>query len=309
MINFLVLIAGLVLLVFCGDWLVRGGVSLAKRFHVSPLVIGVTIVSLGTSAPELVVSLNAALTGHPDISIGNVVGSNIANIALVLGVTAMILTIPVKRKTIWFDWSVMLLATLLFFLLGKDLVLSQIEGALFVALLAAYIVYSLVSSRKEMKANKPEPGAYNALTSIVIVLISIGGLVGGSKLLVMGASNIALNLGISERIISISVIAFGTSVPELATSVMAARRRELDISVGNLIGSNIFNVFGILGVTATVTDIPINLRTIDFDWFWMIGICLLLFIFMLPVKHAKITWWKGLVLLLVYVAYYYIIYS
>lgn len=309
MIDSLILIAGLALLVFSGDWLVRGGAALAKRFKVSPLVIGVTIVSLGTSAPELVVSLKAALSGHPDISIGNVVGSNIANLALVLGVTALIITIPVRKKTILFDWSVMLIGTLLFLLFAStNLNIERWEGFIFVGLLIAYILYSLISSRKEMKNEVAETPQYSVWISILIVILSVGGLVFGSDLLVSGASSIAIKLGVSERVISISVIAFGTSVPELATSVMAARRRELDISVGNLIGSNIFNIFGILGVTSVVTDIPVNQATLDFDWFWMIGICLLLFVFMQPIKNAKIRWWHGLILLSTYLAYYYMIY-
>jgi cation:H+ antiporter len=308
MLDVFILIGGLILLVFSGDWLVRGGASLAKRFKVSPLVIGVTIISLGTSAPELVVSLQAAVTHHPDISIGNVLGSNIANIALVLGVTALIIIIPVRRKTIWFDWSVMIFAALLFFVFASDLTLSLWEGIILVVFLIAYVLYSLISSRNAMKNTAPEIPPYALGLSIGIVIISILGLVLGSHFLVEGASNIAYKLGVSERVISISVIAFGTSVPELATSVMAARRKELDISVGNLIGSNIFNIFGILGITAIVTDIPVGKESLSIDWMWMMGIFLLLFVFMQPIKNARIRWWHGLVFLLIYVAYYYMIY-
>ncbi len=311
MINFLILIAGLIVLVFSGDWLVRGGVSLAKRFQISPMVIGITIISLGTSAPELVVSINAALSGHPDISIGNVIGSNIANIALVLGVTALIIKIPVKKKTIWFDWSVMVLASLLFFVFGQDLILSRVEGLTFMVLLVAYILLSLFSERMGLK-RKPEEEKnipLKTFPSILIITVSIAGLIFGSKLLVKGAENIAFQLGVSERVISISVIAFGTSVPELATSIMAAIRKELDISIGNLIGSNIFNLFGILGTTAVVTDIPINQASLDFDWLWMLGIFIVLFVFMQPVKRSKIVWWEGLTFIAIYFTYYYLIYT
>ncbi|MFO7878458.1 MAG: calcium/sodium antiporter [Bacteroidales bacterium] len=306
--DYALLLFGLVLLAFSGDWLVRGGSSLAKRFHVSPLVIGVTIISLGTSAPELVVSLNAALSGHPDISIGNVVGSNIANIALVLGLTALLISIPVSRKTIRMDWVVMMVATVLFFLFSLDGILQFYEGLIFVILLITYVLYSVRSSHAEMKGKIKQPSPYGTWLSFVIVLVSIGGLILGSNMLVNSASNIAIGWGVSERVISLSVIAFGTSVPELATSVMAAIRKELDISVGNLIGSNIFNIFGILGVTSLVTDIPVNEDVLKFDWFWMVGICLLLLVFMLPVKRARIRWWEGMIFLLVYFAYYYIIY-
>ncbi|MDA3910101.1 MAG: calcium/sodium antiporter [Bacteroidales bacterium] len=308
MIDVLILMGGLLLLVFSGDWLVRGGASLAKRFKVSPLVIGVTIISLGTSAPELVVSLQAAVTGHPAISIGNVLGSNIANIALVLGVTALIIVIPVRRKTILFDWSVMMFAALLFFIFASDFTLSLWEGIILIVFLVAYVLYSLISSRQAMKSAVPEIPPFSLGLSIGIVVISILGLVLGSHFLVEGASNIAYELGVSERVISISIIAFGTSVPELATSVMAARRKELDISVGNLIGSNIFNIFGILGITAIVTDIPVSKESLNIDWFWMVGIFLLLFVFMQPIKNSRIRWWHGLIFLLIYIAYYYMIY-
>jgi cation:H+ antiporter len=307
--EFALLLFGLILLAFSGDWLVRGGSSLAKRFHVSPLVVGVTIVSLGTSAPELVVSLNAALSGHPDIAVGNVVGSNIANIALVLGLTALLISIPVQRKTVRFDWLVMMVATVLFFLFSLDGNLAFYEGLLFVILLITYVLYSIRSSRVEMKNQVREASPFSAGLSFVIVVVSIGGLILGSNLLVNSASEIAIAWGVSERVISLSVIAFGTSVPELATSIMAAIRKELDISVGNLIGSNIFNIFGILGVTSIVTDIPVNDDVLKFDWFWMVGICLLLLVFMLPVKRARIRWWEGLIFLLAYLMYYFLIYT
>lgn len=308
-LQYLMLLLGLVLLAFSGDWLVRGGSSLAKRFHVSPMVIGVTIISLGTSAPELVVSLNAALSGHPDISIGNVVGSNIANIALVLGFTALLISIPVSRKTIRMDWVVMMVATVLFLLFSLDGALQFYEGLIFVILLIVYVLYAVRSSHAEMKGKIKQPSPYGTWLSLVIVLVSIGGLILGSNLLVNSASNIASGWGVSERVISLSVIAFGTSVPELSTSVMAAIRKELDISVGNLIGSNIFNIFGILGVTSLMKDIPVNEAILKFDWFWMVGICLLLLVFVLPGKHSRIRWWHGLMFLLAYFAYYYLIYT
>ncbi|MFO7790629.1 MAG: calcium/sodium antiporter [Bacteroidota bacterium] len=314
---YFLLLIGLVLLAFSGDWLVRGGSSLAKRFHVSPLVIGVTIVSLGTSAPELVVSLNAAVTGHPDISVGNVMGSNIANIALVLGFTALFISIPVSRKTIRFDWSVMMFATVLFLLFSllNDVLLLW-QGVVFVVLLVGYVFLSIHSSRIEMRGKIKEIPPFNTLTSLGIVVGSIGGLILGSNLLVTNASIIASAWGVSERIISVSVIAFGTSLPELATSLMAAVRKELDISVGNLIGSNIFNLFGILGVTSIVTAVDnnpdtvltVNEKTLNFDWYWVFGIALLLFIFMQPVKKASIKWWHGLIFLLAYFTYYYIVF-
>src|SRR6056297_2076153 len=190
--EFALLLFGLILLAFSGDWLVRGGSSLAKRFHVSPLVVGVTIVSLGTSAPELVVSLNAALSGHPDIAIGNVVGSNISNIALVLGFTALLISIPVRRKTVRVDWLVMMVATVLFLLFSLDGILAFYEGLLFVILLITYVLYSIRSSREEMKNQVREVSPFSAWLSFVIVMVSIGGLILGSNLLVNSASEIAI---------------------------------------------------------------------------------------------------------------------
>ncbi|MGC9330275.1 MAG: calcium/sodium antiporter [Bacteroidales bacterium] len=307
-LQYLMLLLGFLLLAFSGDWLVRGGSSLAKRFHVSPLVIGVTIVSLGTSAPELVVSLNAAISGFPDMSIGNIVGSNISNIALVLGATALIITIQVSKKTIKLDWAVMMFATLLFFLFSLNGYLQRSEGIIFLVLLVTYVIFSIKSSRADMKNKVKETPPFPTALSFGIVLATIGGLILGSNLLVKSASYIAEAWGVSERVISLSVIAFGTSVPELATSIMAAIRKELDISVGNLIGSNIFNLFGILGITSIVEKIQVSKEILYFDWFWMVGVCVLLFLFVIPAKKAKIMWWEGLIFLLVYFAYYYIIF-
>jgi cation:H+ antiporter len=273
------------------------------------LVIGITIVSLGTSAPELVVSLNAAISGFPDMSIGNVVGSNISNIALVLGATALIITIPVSKNTIKLDWAVMMFATVLFFLFSLNGYLQRSEGIIFLVFLVTYVIFSIKSSRAEMKNKVKETPPFPTALSFGIVLVTIGGLILGSNLLVKSASNIAEAWGVSERVISLSVIAFGTSVPELATSIMAAIRKELDISVGNLIGSNIFNLFGILGITSIREKIKVSEDILYFDWFWMVGVCILLFLFVMPAKKAKITWWEGLIFIFVYFTYYYLIYT
>ncbi|MEA3485588.1 MAG: sodium:calcium antiporter, partial [Candidatus Aerophobetes bacterium] len=197
---------------------------------------------------------------------------------------------------------------LLFFLFSLNGYLQRSEGIIFLVLLVSYVIYAIRSSRAEMKTKIREIPPFSTLLSFIIVVVSIGGLILGSNLLVKSASNIAEVWGVSERVISLSVIAFGTSVPELATSIMAAIRKELDISVGNLIGSNIFNLFGILGVTSIVKKIHINEDILYFDWFWMVGVCMLLFLFVMPAKRAKIMWWEGLIFLLSYFIYYYIIF-
>lgn len=309
--DYLFLFLGLILLMLAGDFLVRGSVSLAGHFKVSKLVIGVVLVSFGTSAPELVVSLDAALMGHPDISIGNVIGSNIANIALVLGLTAIILPVKVKKKAVHFDWAVMMVISVLFYLFCLNYKLQFIEGLLLFLLLGAFIFRSIFKSRKEKSKSLEEsiPPKHTMLVSIVLVVISAVGLILGANFLVKGASSIAMNLGVDERIISVTVIALGTSLPELATSIAAAIRKELDIFVGNIIGSNIFNILAILGITSMVKEIDINPMILKFDIFWMLGTSLLLFIFILPLQKGIITRWKGLIFVAIYVLYIYLAFT
>ncbi|HAF27636.1 MAG TPA: sodium:calcium antiporter [Bacteroidales bacterium] len=309
--DYIFLFLGFVLLILSGDFLVKGSVSLAVHFKVSKLVIGVVLVSFGTSAPELVVSLDAAIKGHPDIAIGNVVGSNIANLALVLGLTAMILPIQVRKKAIHFDWSVMMLVSILFYIFCLNFKLQLFEGLIFIVLLLAYVFWSVHQSRAEHKINEEEPIApkHNLVVSFILVISAIVGLIYGAELLVKGASSIASSIGIEERIISVTVIALGTSLPELATSIMAAIRKELDISIGNLIGSNIFNILAILGLTSVVKEIDINPMILKFDIFWMLGISLLLFLFILPLRKAIVSRWKGFIFVLIYIVYIYLAFS
>ncbi len=296
---------GLIVLLLSGDFLVRGGVSLAGHFKVSTLVVGLTVVSLGTSAPELMVSLKAVLNGQSDISTGTVIGSNISNIALVLGLTALVLPISVNKRTTLFDWPIMFGATLIFFVFILNKSLDRIEGLLFVLLLAAYVIYSLWNSRKQEQSKtdtvvKPK---YKLWQSILIIVVSGVGLRYGADWLVVGAAGIATSFGISEYLISVSIVAFGTSVPELATSLIAAFKKEMDISVGNIIGSNIFNIWGILGITAAIKPISVNQQILDFDMYWLIGICVVLLLFMLPVKRGKILRWNGAILVASYAFY------
>jgi len=306
------LIVGLALLLVGGEGLVRGAVAIAKRHHISPMIIGLTIVSFGTSAPELLVSLQAALDGHPDISIGNVVGSNIANLAMVLGVTALILPIAVAKRTLSIDWPVMMASTLLFWYMISDQIITRTEGVILILCLVAYL-YGLYSLSKRESALAREAAAELDIpdapdkpwVSGLFILLGCLGLVAGAQLLVNGATDIARDFGVSERVIGVTIVAFGTSVPELATSVIAAMRKELDISVGNLIGSNIFNILAILGITAAVTPIPVDVLVGQSDIFWVLGITLLVFAFS---RHKWVIHrWKGLLLFAFYVAYIYIV--
>ena len=305
------IILGLVLLLVGGDILVRGAVGIARRFKVSPLIIGLTVVSFGTSAPELMVSLQAALNGNPDIAIGNVVGSNIANLALVLGLTVLIFPIALGRNTLRIDWPVMMVSTFLFWYFIYDGSISFWDGFVFVSILLLYIVFLFFNASKgktnesiEIESELSESrGWMNSLT-VLLSFIAMGclGLVYGADFLVDGASSIARKFGISDHVIGVTIVAFGTSVPELATSCIAAFKKQTDISVGNLIGSNIFNILAILGITSLVT--PINLQdqtVLTRDIFWVLGIAFI--IFPLSAFGLRLQRWKGLLLFLAYVIF------
>ena len=303
------LIGGLLILIVGGDFLVRSSVKLALYLKISSLVIGLTVVSFGTSFPELVVSLNAALDGHPDISVGNVIGSNIANLALVLGLSALIFPMAVKRSTVVFDWPIMLIATVVLILFAWDLEIQFYEG---VILFVALLVYNFVLIRASRKATKDdmdmedveelkERSSANMIRAIIIFVISLVALILGAEILVDGAVGIARSCGIEERVIAVSIVAFGTSAPELATSLIALYKKEAAISVGNLIGSNIFNILGILGVTAIVTPIDVNPQIMASDIYWVMGIPLLLYPMLLTrMRVARI---EGVLLFGAYLTY------
>jgi len=304
--NILLLLLGFVTLLISGDVLVRGGVSIASRFHVSKLVIGMTLVSLGTSAPELVVSLQSVLTGHADLSMGTVIGSNMANIGFILGLTILITPMLVNKRTVKVDTPVMLGATFLLYLFIQNGSLNRWEGALFSLLLIAYIVLTIYRSRKEpdeTTVHETSAKVYPFWISLLMVVVSIVGLRFGAGWLVTGATEIARSLGVSEYVISITVLAVGTSLPELATSLVAAVKKESDISIGNIVGSNLFNVLGILGITALVKPIGINNQILSGDIYWLAGMSVLLFLFMIPARSGRLVRAEGAGLILLYGAY------
>lgn len=308
----LYLIAGLILLLAGGEFLVRGGVSLAGHFKISALVVGVTVVSFGTSAPELVVSLDAAISGHPDISLGNVVGSNISNIGLVLALTVLITPYFVNTRTVVRDWTVMIIISIMlivFLYTGRTL--SRLEGIIMLILLAAFVFGTLKYSRMELKKGNGTPPEikYTKVISVLMIILSSIALVIGADFLVKGASEIARNFNISERVISVSVIALGTSLPELATSAVAAARKQNEISLGNIIGSNIFNILAILGVTSSISPIRIqDAGVLSFDLWYMLGISVLLMLLILPLKGSLLGRWKGVVLVLSYILFLFFVY-
>ncbi len=312
--DYLLLTLGFLFLFVSGHYLITSSVLIAKRFNISNLVIGITIVALGTSAPELFVSLKAVFAGSADISISNVIGSNIANIALVLGFVAIIFPLKVKKKGIWIDWGVMMFASVLLYLFSwNNLELNGWEGMVFLVLLVVYMAWLVYDTRTRKLAGVKEKSELKSKEmSLLLVsglfILSVVGLYFGSGWLVDGARNIAVSFGISERVVGITVIAFGTSVPELVTSLIAAIKKNTDISIGNIIGSNILNIFAILGITSSVKRLDVNVAFIDKDYLWMIGIALLLFLMLLPLKRGVISRWKGLILVTVYVVYIYFLF-
>jgi cation:H+ antiporter len=304
------LLAGLAFLLVGGEFLVRSSTKLALFLKLSPMVIGLTIVSIGTSFPELMVSLNAALGEHPDIAIGNVVGSNIANLALVLGLTAAIFPIYVKRENLTLDWPFMILASVLLIIFSWDLLLEVWEGLVFLAMLSGYTFWIIRKSRIEnlsdISSVQTPKNPRQLFQSIIAIICSIGGLVVGADWLVEGSSVVARSLGLEERIIGLSIVAFGTSAPELATSMIAVYRKETGLSLGNLIGSNIFNILGILGVTAIVHPIQINPEILRVDYWWFLAIPVVLLPILL--SRLKITRLEGVLLLLSYILYIFLLF-
>lgn len=301
---FLVLV-GVLLLLIGGDWLVKASIDIALRAKISILVVGMTVVSFATSAPELLVSLKAALEGHVDISFGNVIGSNIANIALILGLTALVFPMKVSEKTIRVDWGIMMFITLLLFVFLWNGNLGFGEALVLFALLVAYNLLQIRSSRRQQKDIEVDDTKMLKLWQMFFFLIGgIAGLKFGSEFLVKGSVHIAQQWGISERVVGLTIVSVGTSLPELAASLVASFKGEQDLSLGNLIGSNIFNILGVLGITGLIVDLPVQSKSlISFDFPWLIGISLLLLPMMIYFKRALITRLQGLLLFLLYTLY------
>jgi cation:H+ antiporter len=266
-----------------GKFLVDGASAIAVKLGMSSGLIGLTIVAFGTSAPELLVSINAALKGNSDISIGNVVGSNIANIGLVLGLSGIFYPIMIKRSHLRFDYLVTVLVTILFFILGLNGLIGLWEGILLFSVFILFNFYLFKSSKggiaddKEVEAEIEQVKGYSWLISISLFSAGIIGLYFGSELLVENAVKISREFGVSERVIGVSIIAIGTSLPELITSIMAALSKRTDLALGNILGSNIMNILSIIGITAIIQPIGVSEDFLDVDFLWMIGITLLLF--------------------------------
>lgn len=302
-------VAGLVLLVAGAELLVRGASRLAAAFGVTPLVIGLTVVAFGTSTPELAVSVSSAFAGDADIALGNVVGSNIANVLLILGISALIVPLVVKSQLVRFDVPVMIGASLLLLVVGLDGAIGRAEGAFLFALVLAYVVVLIRKSRRETADVVAEfeeeysDGQTPIPLNVGLVVVGLGMLVFGSNLLVDAAVSVAERLGVSELVIGLTLVAVGTSLPEIATSIMAAIKGERDIAVGNVVGSNIFNILTVLGLSSLVAPdgIPVARGALDFDIPFMVAVavaCLPIFL-----TGHLIARWEGAVFLGYYFAY------
>ena len=306
--NVLFIVFGLLLLITGGNLLLKSAVAFSLRLNIPKIVIGMTVVSFATSAPELIVSINAAIDGFPDLALGNVVGSNIANLGLVLAIILLLGSIDVRKSFYTTDWPMMMLATLLFFgFIFFDGVLVRYEGIILVVSLFLFLVYLLKYQKTAIVEEAHEDDVPLPLYKAVLFFgFGAAALWGGSELLVNGAVGLANNYGVSERVIGITIVSVGTSIPELAASVIAIIKKEKAISVGNLIGSNIFNIMAVLGITSIITPIRVMDQTLlSNDIFWMLGISFLIFPLVFFPKGLRLGWRDGLVLLLVYVFFIY----
>lgn len=310
MLDLLFLLIGIALLTGGGEALIRGSLAAAKRVGVSPLLSGLVIVGFGTSAPELVVSVNAAVEGRPDIAIGNVVGSNIGNILLILGICALISPLAVKPLALRRDAVTVVAASVLFLVLVGGSALGRVDAAIFLFALGAYLVWAYWSESfhaapsgalHQAEAGELSTIPKSVLWTVTAVVFGLLLLISGSQVLLIGAIGIAAHFGVPEAVIGLTLVAVGTSLPELSISVIAAIRRHADVAVGNILGSNIFNLLGILGVSALLQPLPVHARILQFDQWVMLGTSLLLLFFLYTGRRLSRT--EGGVLLIGYGIY------
>ena len=307
------IIAGFTLLIIGGEFLLRGAVAIATLAKLTPAVIGLTIVAAGTSVPELAVSFVAAVDGKTDICVGNVVGSNIFNITFILGLTALIRALSVSGNTVKLEYPVVAIVALLFIALGNDNLISRLDATLFIAIYVAFTVYLIHVVKKQISA-KESLDIHQGVTELAIdekppnILLSsaltIGGIVllgFGAEYTVSGAVSIGEFFGLSERIIGLTIVGAGTSLPEVVTSLIASYRGRNDVAIANILGSNLFNIVGILGITAMIAPLPVSREILSYDAWWMIGVTAILF----PVMRSgyKITRLEGALFLGLYFGY------
>ena len=299
LLQIIILAFGFILLVKGADWFVDGSSSVAVKLKIPQIVIGLTIVAMGTSAPEAAVSITAALSGNAAITVGNIVGSNILNILIILGLSSVIVPLAVANSTIKFDIPVMIAITVLLMIFGADGVISLFEGIIFLVIFLSYLAYLFIMTKKDNEPAKIREMSF--LKAIIFTVIGLLLIILGSKLTVDSATKIAQFFGISERFIGLTVVALGTSLPELFTSVNAARKGNADIAIGNIVGSNIFNILFVIGISAVIIPVPFETAFMA-DTVAAIGSAVLLLLCSLDYK--KITRFGGVIMLLCYAAYF-----
>jgi len=313
MTTYILFFIGFALLIKGADWLVTGASALAFRFGVSALVVGLTIVAFGTSAPELVVSLLASINGSTDLAVANIIGSNIANILLILGISAIIYPLAVQKSTVWKELPFAFLAVLVLLVIANDQlldgmsasVISRIDGLVLLAFFGIflYYIFGTAFNSPSEKASGDEPATTFIPSRAALQIVGgMAGLVVGGKWIVDGAVSFASSFGVSEALIGLTIVAIGTSLPELATSAVAAYKKNVDIAVGNIVGSNIFNVFWILGASAIVTPLPFA-TTANVDLLVAVGATLLLFLALFVGRRHTVERWQGVLFVILYVAY------
>lgn len=310
MLVYILFVVGFVLLIKGADWLVDGSVSIAQRLKVPDLVVGLTVVAFGTSAPELSVNIVASINGNNGLAIGNIVGSNIFNILFILGICAMVKNLTVKRSTVWAEIPMSLFAALLLGYMVNDTVtdanainqISRADGWVLLAMFGLFLFYILRLAKNDVSDEVPQVAKMNLASAVGLVALGLAGLIIGGKWIVDGAIEIALSLGYSETFIGLTVVAMGTSLPEFATSVAAVRKGNTDIAIGNVIGSNIFNIFWILGVSALINPVTFDVAE-NMSVYTCIGASLILFILLFVGIRHQIQRWQGLAMLVMYVGY------
>ena len=314
--NILFLALGVLLLTIGGEALIRGAVAAANRLNVSPLLTGLIIVGFGTSAPELVVSVDAAMRAQPDLAIGNVVGSNIGNILLILGICALITPLSVRPLALRRDAITVVIASIAFTILSRDGTLGYLDDAVLLSAFAAYLAWAYWSERchfdpsaelHEAEAKELTSLPRSPATTILAIVFGLLMLIGGARVLLIGAVGIAQAFGVSEAVIGLTIVAVGTSLPELSVSVIAAFRKHADVAVGNILGSNIFNLLGILGISALLQPLQIHERVFNFDQWVLLGTAVLILLFLYTGR--RLTRLEGATLLAGYGLYLWVSFS
>ena len=306
--SFFLILLGFILLILGGNWLLKSAVSISLGLKIPKIIIGMTVVSFATSAPELIVSINSAVNGYPDLALGNVIGSNIANLALVLGITLLIAEMDVQKSFFTTNWPAMMAASLLlFFFLRNDYLITDFEGLILVLFLIFFLVYLFRFQNYDIIDDFPEDvDLLPANKTFTFFLLGSVGLWGGSEMLITGATDLAITLGVGDRVIGVTVVSVGTSIPELAASIIAVLKKEKAISLGNLVGSNIFNILAVVGITSLITPIPANDNVIyTNDIYWMLLVSMVLPILVLLPKKMELKRKSGIILLLLYVVFLY----